>query len=90
MLPEVGQVLVCLQEGFLNRVLRIFPVMRDALGDSEKSAIVSLYELLECSDIPILAGMDEIQVIGSCRPHFELCRVCRHNRSRRLGEQPLC
>ena len=60
---EVTQVLVSLQEGFLNRVLGVFPVMRDALSDSEKFAIVSLYELLESSNVPVLAGMDKIQVI---------------------------
>ena len=59
-LPKLVQVLEGLQKGFLNRVLRIFPVTRNALGDSEKFAIVSVYELLESSDIPILAGMDEI------------------------------
>jgi len=90
MLPKLVQVLEGLQKGFLNRVLRIFPVTRNALGDSEKFAIVSVYELLESSDIPILAGMDEIQVGGRYRPHFELCRVCRHNCSPRFGEQPLC
>jgi len=51
-------VLEGLQEGLLNRVFGIFPVMRDVLGESEQFAIVSLYELLESSDIPILAGMD--------------------------------
>jgi hypothetical protein len=64
--------------------------MRNALSDSEKFAIVSGYELLESSNIAILAGMDEIQVIGSYRPYFELCCACRHNRSRRFREQPLC
>jgi hypothetical protein len=53
-------VLVGLQEGFLNRVLWIFLVMGDALSDSEKFAIVSLYELLESGNIPILAGLDKI------------------------------
>jgi hypothetical protein len=52
-----------LQESFLNRVLRIFPVMRNALSNSEKSAIVSLYELLESRNIPILAGVDKVQII---------------------------
>jgi hypothetical protein len=57
---ELGQVLVGLQEGFLNRVLWIFLVMGDALSDSEKFAIVSLYELLESGNIPILASLDKI------------------------------
>jgi hypothetical protein len=62
-LSELVQVLEGLQESFLNRVLRIFPVMRNALSDSEKSAIVSLYELLKSRNIPILAGVDESQII---------------------------
>jgi hypothetical protein len=37
--------------------------MRNALSDSEKSAIVSLYELLKSRNIPILAGVDESQII---------------------------
>ena len=56
------------QRGLLNRVLGIFGVMRDVVGDSEKFAIVSLYELLESSYIPILAGMDKIQVIACHLP----------------------
>jgi len=71
-------------------VFGIFPVMRDVLGDSEEFAIVSLYQLLESSDIPILAGMDKIQVIACRRPHCELCRVYSHIRSKLFGEQQLC
>jgi hypothetical protein len=52
--------------------------MRDALSDSEKFAIVSLYELLESGNISILAGMDKIQVVACRFPHCELCRVCGH------------
>jgi len=63
-----------LQKGLLNRVLGIFGVMRDVVGDSEKFAIVSLYELLEGSDITILTGMDKIQVIVC---HCPLCELCR-------------
>ena len=37
--------------------------MRNALSNSEKSAIVSLYELLESRNIPILAGVDKVQII---------------------------
>jgi hypothetical protein len=48
------------QERFLNRVFGVFPVMRDRLRDSEKPAIVSLYELLESGNIPFLAGVDKI------------------------------
>jgi len=50
----------------LNRVFGIFRVMQDVLGDSEKFAVVSLYELLESSNIPILASVDKLQV-SACR-----------------------
>jgi len=78
-----------LQKGLLNRVLGIFGVMRDVVGDSEKFAIVSLYELLEGSYIPILAGMDKIQVIVCHYPPCELCRLWSHIGSKR-GEQQGC
>jgi len=74
-----------LQKGLLNRVLGIFGVMRDVVGDSEKFAIVSLYELLESGYIPIFAGIDKIQVIVCHCPHCELCRVCSHIISKRGG-----
>ncbi len=38
--------------------------MRDAVGDSEEFAIISLYELFESGNIPILGGMDKIHVIA--------------------------
>ena len=38
--------------------------MRDALSNSEKLAVVSLYELLESPNIPILGGVDQIQVVA--------------------------
>jgi len=66
-------VLEGLQKGLLNRVLSVFGVMRDVVGDSKKFAIISLYELLESSYIPILAGMDKIEVIVCHCPHCELC-----------------
>jgi hypothetical protein len=47
--------------------------MGDALSDSEKFAIVSLYELLESGNIPILASLDKIEVIICLRSHSELC-----------------
>jgi hypothetical protein len=56
---EVAQVLISFQESFLNRVLGIFAVMRDALSDSEKFPIVSLYQLLESGNVPILTGLDK-------------------------------
>jgi hypothetical protein len=37
--------------------------MGDALSDSEKFAIVPLYELLESGHTSILASLDKIQVI---------------------------
>jgi hypothetical protein len=46
--------------------------MRDALSDSEKLAIVFLYELLESGNIAVLASVDKIQVIASHCPDFEL------------------
>src|ERR1700685_4196051 len=49
--------------------------MRDALSDSEKFAIVSLYELFESGNISIFAGMDKIQVVACRCCHRELCRV---------------
>jgi hypothetical protein len=52
--------------------------MRDALSYAEEFAIVFLYQLLESGYIPILAGMDKIQVIACYCPHFELYGVCRH------------
>jgi hypothetical protein len=55
--------------------------MSDAMGNSEKSAIVSLYELLESRNIPILGGMDKIQVIVCHFHHCELCRVYSHIRA---------
>jgi hypothetical protein len=61
--------------------------MRDVLSDSEEFAIVSPYELLECRYIPILAGMNKLQVIACRYAHCELCRRCSHIRSRRFGEQ---
>jgi len=81
----LAQVLKRLKEGFLNRVLGIFRVMRDALSDSKKFAIVSLYELLESGNIPILAGVDKIQVAACLYPHFGLCWVWSHIRSSRFG-----
>jgi hypothetical protein len=63
--------------------------MRNALSDSEKFAIVSFYELLESSNIPILAGVDKVQVVGCHCFHLELCGACRHNRSSRLAEAVL-
>src|SRR5208282_2452718 len=56
---------VGLQKGLLNRVLGIFPVMRDALSDSEKFAIVSLYELFESGNMPMLDRMVEVVKAGN-------------------------
>jgi hypothetical protein len=81
---ELGQILEGFQQGFLDRVLGIFPVARDSLRDSKKSAIVSLYELLEGGNIPLLAGVDKLQVIAGC----ELYRVSVHSSLPRFGERP--
>ncbi len=77
---EVAQVLIGLQECLLDGVFRIFPVVNYVLGDSEQFAIVAFYELLEGRNIPILAGMDKIEVIASHRPDRELYRVRIHIR----------
>jgi hypothetical protein len=66
-------VLEGLQESLLNRVLRIFPVMRDVLGDSEQPAIISLHQLLESSNISIFAGVDKIKVIACFFRRSGLC-----------------
>jgi hypothetical protein len=90
---EVAQVLKSLQECFLNHVFGIFPVMNDVVGDAEKFAIVTLYELLEGSNIPILAGMDKIEVIACHWAHRELCRVrfhMFHMRYVALKNNPVC
>lgn len=55
--------LVGLQEVFLDRILRIFDVVRHALSDSEQLAVVSLNELLEGGDVPAFASVDKSQVI---------------------------
>jgi hypothetical protein len=70
---EVGQILEGFQQGFLDRVLGIFPVARDGLRDSEKSAAVSLYELLEGGNISFLADVDKLQIVACHFPHCELC-----------------
>jgi hypothetical protein len=67
------QVLEGLQKGFLHDVLGIFPVMRDVVGDSEQFAIISLYELLESSNISILTGVDKIKVIACFFHRSGLC-----------------
>jgi hypothetical protein len=87
---KCGQVLEGTQERFLDRVFGIFPVMRDGLRDSEKSAVVSLYELLESGKIPFLGSVDKIQVIACHLPHYELCRVCSHIGPQRFGGQLFC
>ena len=69
-----------LQESVLNHVLGIFPVMCDVMSDSEKSAIVSPYELLESSYISVLAGMDKIKVIVFRIQRSQLHRVFRRRR----------
>src|ERR1700722_15631769 len=71
--PEFAQMLKDLQESFLNRVLGIFSITGDALSDSEKLAIVSLYQLLEGLNIAILTGMHKIQIAAFRGSHFELC-----------------
>ena len=70
---ESIQVLEGLEERFLNCVLGIFRIMRDALGDSEELAIVSLYEQLESGYVAVLGGMDKFQImVCHCLP----CELC--------------
>src|ERR1700739_2646044 len=76
------------QEHFLDRVFGVLPVMRDRLRDSEKPAVVSLYELLKGGKIPFLASVDKVQVVACHLPHCELCRVWRHIRAQRFEGQP--
>jgi len=47
--------------------------MRDAVSDSKKLAIVSLHELLESVNIPILGSLDKIEVIICLCSYSELC-----------------
>jgi hypothetical protein len=81
---EFPQILKGFQERFLDRIFGVFPVTGNGLGDSEKSAVVSLYELLEGGNIPFLASVDKIQVVA----WSELCRVCVHRRLRRSENDP--
>src|SRR5580693_4370077 len=52
--------------------------MRNALSNSEKFAVVSLYQLLEGRNVSIFAGVDKIKVVARRFPHCELCRVSIH------------
>jgi hypothetical protein len=65
----LAQVLEGFKKSLLNCVLGILPVMRDAVSDSEKFAIVSL----ESVNIPILASLDKIQVIICLCSGSQLC-----------------
>ena len=74
---EFRQILKGFQERFLNRVFGIFPVARDGLRDSEKSAVVSLYELLKSGNIPVFASVDKIQVVRLLRPSLRIVSSLR-------------
>ena len=63
MLPEFAQMLQGLQQALLNSVLRIFPIVRDVVCNSQEFAIVSPYELLVSRYISILDGMDKVQIV---------------------------
>src|SRR5712692_835691 len=71
-----------LQEGLLNRVLGILPIVQDVLSNSEELAIVSPHELLESRYVSLLAGMNKLQVITCNCAHCELCQGCSHIRLR--------
>jgi hypothetical protein len=58
-LPELAQVLKGFQEGFLNYVFGVFPVVSKVLSDSKEFAVVSLHRFLKGRDISTLAGMDQ-------------------------------
>jgi hypothetical protein len=72
-LSELRQVLKRLQKGLLDHVLGVLPVARDALGNSEEFAIISLHEFLESRHVPVLAGVHEIQVITCRCPSVDFC-----------------
>ena len=61
------------QEGLLNYVFGVFPVVREVLGDAKEFAVVSLYKFLKGSDISPLAGMDQVQVVACRFGYRELC-----------------
>jgi len=52
--------------------------MRDALSDSEEFAIISLDDLLESSDIPIVTRVYECNVVNGRRYLCRLSRVLSH------------
>jgi hypothetical protein len=60
MFPEVAHMLESLQEGFLDRVLRVFAIVRNMFRNSQEFAIVTVHEFLEGRYISTLSGMDEI------------------------------
>jgi hypothetical protein len=78
MFPEVAHMLEGLQEGLLDRVLRVFAIVRNVFSDSQESAIVTLHEFLEGRYISTLRGMDEIQILPDRNPPNELCQVRIH------------
>src|SRR5450755_325978 len=61
--PKVSQVSEGFQEGLLNGIFGIFPIMCDALCNAKECAIVPPYELLESGYISVACRVDEIEVI---------------------------
>jgi hypothetical protein len=55
----LAQVLKGFQEGLLNYVLGVFPVVHKVLSDSKELAVVSLHKFLKGRDVSTLAGMDQ-------------------------------
>jgi hypothetical protein len=51
-------VLKGVQDGFLNHVLGVFPVVREMVNNSKELPVVSLYEFIKGSDISTFTGMD--------------------------------
>jgi hypothetical protein len=87
MLSEFGQMLEGLQEALLNHILGIFSIARDVFSNSEEFAIVSPYDLLKGRQIPILGGMDKVEIVCRCSS-FEFCRVVSHIHSDQRMHRP--
>src|SRR5437667_8851996 len=73
-----AHMLESLQEGLLDRVLRVFAIVRNVFRNSQECAIVTLYEFLEGRYFPTLSSMDQIQIIPDNSPLNELCEIRIH------------
>ena len=59
---ESRQILKCLQKGFLDRIFGVFLVMQKMSSEPEEPEVIAFYKLLECVNIPSLAGMYQVKV----------------------------